>query len=367
MRIDPEQVFAMKGALLDELEPAPNHNGRKGFVCPQCGSGTNRGRASTGAVEWYLGRDGQPMWYCHRCKASGDVYRLIEIRDGATFSQALQYLVDRYGGGNSGSTSDYRREAVQQVKHPARTEEAPRTAEAIHDFRGYLDRCAKQLPGSEGELYLLGRGFSRAAMQAAGLGFDPHAGYFDAGEGLYRSTRAVAIPYPGREGRYYVARTIGSDAPKYLAPRQAKAGTRPLFGRLDDLQEFDSCFIVEGEFDALSFQQAGQRAVALGGTDARKLFDAVNALPPGHALPRFIVALDADPAGRKAASELNEMLRGAGIAATVADVDALYSGRKDANAALAQDSDAFARAAADAVASIAGVAVDREGGEEAWQ
>ena len=123
----------------------------------------------------------------------------------------------------------------------------------------------------------------------------------------------LIIPCYDQEGQLkgLAERALQDQSPKYKFSTGMKK-SEMLFG-LDRVREDDRLALVEGYFDAVSFNQAGIPAVALGGTD---LSDAQIELLKGR---EVIVAMDGDEAGRHAASRIIEQLQTARIGAVISD------------------------------------------------
>ena len=108
-------------------------------------------------------------------------------------------------------------------------------------------------------------------------------------------------------GRFdYFARDTRENAP---APK-LHIGAKTLFDPIHALEGGGCVFIVEGGLDAVAIIEEGGAAVALMGTDSRRLIEAAQNADFGGV---FALALDNDEAGRKAAAELQERLDAAGF------------------------------------------------------
>jgi replicative DNA helicase len=118
--------------------------------------------------------------------------------------------------------------------------------------------------------------------------------------------------------------------------RKMKEGRVHIFN-IKALQGKQPCFVVEGEFDALSFLELGYNAVALGSTSNIKLF--VDKVKNCNLEVPLILALDNDEAGKKATVNLEEKLQTVDCNYIVAED--IYRSYKDANEYLVKDKQAF--------------------------
>ena len=95
-------------------------------------------------------------------------------------------------------------------------------------------------------------------------------------------------------------------------------------------------FVCEGVYDALSVEQSGGRAIALTGTGGKSRILELESKPGTD--NTYIIALDSDAAGQKAALSLKQALTKAGKACIIMPLE----GAKDANELLQQDPPALA-------------------------
>lgn len=138
------------------------------------------------------------------------------------------------------------------------------------------------MPGSPGETYLKGRGFSEQTISDFRLGYD-------------KAQDAVVIPYPGEP--YYITRSLqGKEYRK--PPRQAE----PIFNAA--ALAGDICFITEGQLDALSIIQAGGQAAAVGGTSGPSKLKEYT----GRLADQVYIVADNDDPGESAALKTKEAI-----------------------------------------------------------
>lgn len=242
------------------------------YVCPLCGSGTgakatgafsiNNNDVTTGKKTYKAGE----LWKCFSCGRSGDIFDLCAEYEHIPLSDATRRIMDLYGRPTrSSAAADF---APEPGKKPP--EEKP-----MHDFSAEIERFAAALPGSKGETYLQGRGFTRATMQRFKLGYDA-------------AHNSIVIPY-NPEGTYYQQRDLNQHNGRNFY--KLKGVTEPVFNAAA-LYGSDAVFVTESPLCAISIAQAGGAAVAIGGTGARKLVNQLKGKPTDAIL---IITLDNDP------------------------------------------------------------------------
>ena len=340
----------LKRYLKYELTLAKN----KGFyICPLCGSGGRGTHDSDAALS--LTADGE-HWRCFSCDPldgrTGDIFDLFRLRDGLTASQAATAVLQKYGRGTRSTAAedftDYQRKKAEKS---GKTTPATRQLE---DFSDFVARCHAALPGSRGEKYLTGRALTSATLERFNLGYDA-------------AHDAIVLPYPGTPNSYYATRASSKKA--YYKPNSERAGYEPLFNGGALYAGAGAVFVVESQLCAISVEQAGGAAVAIGGSGERKLIDAIKGKPTTAAL---IVCLDNDPhetddkgrdkheiteaKARRLAQELTE----AGAFALLDN--SICGDQKDPNDALQADAGAFAAAVANSVEKAIQARTEAEAG-----
>lgn len=320
-RATEEELAELRGHLREYVEsitePSPKA-GRDFYVCPfdDCNSG--KGPKGTGAFALY---DCGAKWKCFSCGRGGDLFDLIGLMDGidarADFPRVLGEAREMFGRG--------------AFVAPRAVSELPRgihakTAEPERDYSAYLTKCRAAIDG--GMAYLQGRGFTAETVARFNLGYDA-------------AQNAITIPV-NNSRHAYTARCIAPDAPhRYLSH-----GRLPVFN-VGDLYRNEPCFVVEGQFDAMSIAQAGGRAVAIMGSNVNALYRQLEQRKPSAAL---IIAMDADEPGRKKAADMAARLD----ALKIPHVTATWTVEgKDANERLVSDREGFGRDVAANVARAA--------------
>lgn len=330
MYSDAEIDAVRSAALLYELKPSSEKGqGRKNsvFVCPSCGHGRILNPTAAG------------IWYCQHCKKKGDVFMAVRLRDGLTKEEAFVYVMNKYADGQklarperAAASSGGQVDGQQNHNKPIATD-AWKT-----ECRRYLMAAAAAFPGSAGEAYMQGRGFTVETLKRFRVGFDARAKV----HGVLKFGRpAVVYPY-SRRLDYYAARFLkpfkGADGKdvKAMKPPIESAGEEPLFNALA-LYSCEAVVVCEGAFDAMAIAQgaasigANVGAVALGGTGCGKLIEELTAKP---STARLYLALDNDEAGRAGALAAAGKLDAIGQPYELMDSEALFAGCKDAGEVL---------------------------------
>lgn len=305
---DDRQTEELKSYLLDYAESRLQkdaHN-KKLYICPICGSGSRGTRDSDGAFSIK-----NNFFKCFSCNATGDIFNLIGVVEGITdFKDQKQRAIDLYGTG-SGSLARVKKSPEPLKVTPSRA-----------DFSKYCRECALAIAQTD---YLKNRGFTDETIKKFSLGFD-------------REHNAIVIPYSDTFN-YYITRSIKEK--KFYKPRTEEAGAEPLFN-ISALYSKEPCFVCESQLDAISIEQIGGRAVAIGGTGDSKLIEAVKLKKPTSTL---ILSLDNDNKGIETSKKITKELE----ALAIPFIEATYTlnnypveKRKDANDLLTGNAKQFA-------------------------
>ena len=329
---------AIRRGITDELEPARGERGK--FYCPLCGSG--KGPKKTGAFS--IMADGI-HGHCFSCGFHGDRFDLVAARDQITLAEATRRLIEKYQPGEIRSrrsspeedfSEPYRAEdaAADERRAQAMTDQAAAPAAGARDFSEYVARAHAALPGSAGETYLKGRGFTAETLERFKLGYDPE--HFFPARGTFP---AIVFPYDPT-GRYCGWRAITEK--HFDKPKAAEAGPEPVFNA-GALYSGEPCFVVESQLDAITLEQHGGRAVAIGGTGGK--YTLLRQLEKRAPAGPLILCLDyynkelkegpgLDPAGRKATAEIGEALEARKIFCVDGAAAIMGEGCKDPNEVL---------------------------------
>lgn len=283
----------IKQRLREELEPSKQ---RGFYFCPLCGSG----KGSKGTAAFSIEKDGI-HGKCFSCGFYGDIFDLQAARTGTELQEATRAMIEKYEPGTAHRTSaaeDFR--SVSSSTKPA-TAPAPVEAPPKADFSGEAARAHEALSGSSGEKYLQERGFTAQTLERFKLGYEQN--HYFAGRGNYP---AIVIPYDPT-GHYIAWRAITEK--HFDKPNTDKAGEEPVFNA-GALYSGSPVFVVESQLCAISIEQEGGRAVAIGGNGARKLIKQLEKKAPAGLL---ILSLDNDKPGQAGQRELAAMLEEKGF------------------------------------------------------
>lgn len=229
-------------------------------------------------------------------------------------------------------------EVKNTVVHPSYTDKAHSTEPRQIDYSAYLAAAQSRIEQTD---YPALRGLSSKTARRFGLGFDPDFRTRAGDE--FVTWQAMIIP---NDGGGYVARNTDISADK--SQRIRKRGDGGLFNTDALYESSQPVFVVEGEIDAMSIEEVGGRAVALGSTaNVNRLAALVKRIPSP---PTLLIALDADAAGVRAAQELAAALSDSNARLQSVDINC---GCKDANDALRADRAAFSNAVRESVAMAA--------------
>ena len=280
---------------------------------------------------------------CFGCGGSWDIFALDQLDNGGDFPASLQRLAARFGleyPARAAKRAERSRHSAAAPATPSKAKPAPEPPATNAEPRGrsaeaqnFLAVCAARIGQTD---YFEKRGISLDTSKRLGCGYDP-AHYFPS-----LHARRPAVVFPAARG--WAARATTEKAHSFL--RGMCGGSAFNLEALDISNDPGAAvFIVEGQCDALSIEECGGHAVALGGVQhITELVEAVRLNPPRVPL---IIALDFEenPQKRavvkKAADKLAAALREAG--AFVFDIDEENPfGAHDANDALLADREKFA-------------------------
>ena len=342
-------------------------NGETSYICPICG----HGKGGDGLTRNPRSKDGNGL-KCFGCGFSGDIIDLIRQYTGADCNTALSEAAGYLGieiepfrtdPGQDFNTSKENKPEIGPNSHvstgehktPTDAEKTPGqgqneagalsstgTSGSGPDFTAYYRECAGRITDPAAAAYITGRGISIETAKKYWIGYDPKADPAKAPGATgytYRPHPAPRLIIPVTPG-HYIGRRIdgGQDYKKMnnsgaqIGIFNANEGLRPAA----DQDQARPVFIVEGAIDALSIIEAGAQAVALNSTsNADLLLDTID--QAGTKGP-FILALDTDQAGRKAAERIKKGLEARELPYIIADIN---GGQNDPNDALIADRGKF--------------------------
>ena len=311
----------LKPFLKDYAERALTKSKGGLYNCPICGSGT--GPNKDGALGIY---DNGQRWKCQsiKCGQGGDIFDLYAAFNDCTLNEATKAIIALYGSAPQPPARNYLSQKSVEGK-PIDTAKIDR----------FIDSSAALLEASPGASYLQGRGFTLDTMRRFKLGYSPD----EYNKPLKQRLPSIVIPYPGAS--YYITRPVNDKA--YDKPKTAEAGTEPLFNAQALYSGAGAVFVVESQLCAISIEQAGGAAVALGNSGKGRLLQQLKDKPTTAAL---IICLDNDEPGRKAQQEMAAALEGMGVFYLQANIAGAH---KDPNEALQHDAGELRRAISAAI------------------
>ena len=314
-----------------ELQPDRQ---KRGYICPICENG--KGQDGDGMTE----NPRSPYHYtCWKCGIRNEdafdfIARMLGLPIGS--GEAMKAAYDRYD-----IEVVYDKHDAQEVQ--STPEEHTKQEEQEKDFTEYYKRMAAKIESEAAQKYLSFRGISTDTAKRFLLGFDA---YWRSPTSIERGKNPPASPrliIPVNKDSY-IARDTRPEVKDFA---KMKEGHSTLFN-LRSLYNTEgrACFITEGEIDALSVEEVGGRACALGSTsNARQLLNALKEKPTSNTL---LLALDNDDAGQKATEELVAGLQEQKASFAVVDLCGDY---KDENEHLTANRTTFEKAVKKAEAS----------------
>lgn len=264
-----------------------------------------------------------------KCNCDYDTFDLIAMDYGLSndkdiFLKAYEY----FGIDIDKEEAPHMKVAKTQKKEPVKPKQVNE-----NDYKNKFKIAREALPNSPAMTYLKTRGISERVASNNWIGYEekyPVIIQEKDGQTKYKTWRALIIP-TGKSS--YNARNIDSVSNLDKENRYRKKGPCKLFNTKRALYNDNPVFIVEGEIDAMSIEEAGGQAVALGSTsNINKLIDLLKEKPTNQMI---IIALDNDESGNKAADELEKELKKLGILNY--RPFGFYGVYKDANEALVND------------------------------
>lgn len=325
-----------------------NVNGRASYVCPICGHGSHGDGLTINPRSKRRG-----ALKCFGCDFSGDVLDLLQRVNNCGFNEALQtaaaelgITIDPYKSDPAADFADDDRAGGPQRPDKGKgggnvTEgaKAPQRAQGT-DYRAYYRACRDRLTDPAALSYLEARGISYETAYNCWIGYDPQADPAGAPGATGQTPRkhpAPRIIIPTSKA-HYVGRSMDPETPKKYRKMNAKGSSPGIFNSRV-LAEQERVFITEGAFDALSFLEAGEPAIALNSkNNGQALIDLLQ--NEGIKAKTFIICPDNDPepatnaATQRQAQELCQKIQAAGYTCIVYNVAGNYH---DANDALTGD------------------------------
>ena len=279
------------------------------------------------------------IYHCFSCGAGGDVYKFVMEYENLTFPEAVKVLADR--AGVELPEQEFSKEARQQADIKAQIMEMNRLAAKYYYY------TLRQPAGKTGLDYLLGRQLSQETIRKFGLGYaDKYStslyqylkskGYsdqllkesglmqVDEKRGMYdKFWNRVIFPIMDIHNRVigFGGRVMGDGKPKYLNSPETRVfdKSRNLYGlNLARLSRKSNIILCEGYMDVIAMHQAGfSQAVASLGT----AFTAQQSVILKRYTGEVLLTYDSDEAGVRAALRAIPILKEAGLAAKIINME----------------------------------------------
>lgn len=332
--MDIPQVREEAARRVFELYP-PDRQGR-GFICPLCGNGMG----DTGDGVTFI-KDSYYV-HCFKCGFSGDLITLKARENNCSYTDAATALAVILGIATEKDIKYTKQKLLQEGTFHLRADSpagnlpqnflSNKVEEPKVDYTQFLLDAEKNLELTD---YHLRRGLSWETAHKFRLGF-------------VKNWRHPKIPNAPESSRLIIPTSrygyLARDVSRHLSEKQKKyskqkVGSSLLFNA--GALKSELVFIVEGEFDAMSFYEVGFSAVALGSiSNYKKLID--NLLLRNNFPAIIVLALDNDKGGRSTTRTLKQILDNLGFYNFIARD--IYGEFKDANDALVDNREKFSSA-----------------------
>lgn len=278
------------------------------YTCPFCNSGNKQKNTAAFHVKG-------TRYNCFSCTKKGDIFDLVGHMEGLENNFAKHY----------NRTLKIMRPYLDGKKPEKSVTVTTPKVQKEEDYTEYLYKCHEDVSGTD---YFVKRGLSKGIIDRFNLGYDA-------------DKNLVTIPYnPDCKG--YVHRVLWDSDYKYCKHGNELFNTEALYSyhAVNDLfNNSGYVFIVEGQLDALSYEEIGLDAVGLGGTNETiKLVEQLKKRPSSKIL---ILALDNDKAGKRAMGKLIQELAESELNQEYFVKSDLYGQYKDANEYLVADRTGF--------------------------
>ncbi len=300
------------------------------FICPNCGNG---GGANKTGIEPYRAADNHIGYHCTKCDAIFNNVKLVRKAQGVSFVEACKLLApiaginesDIFGEGDGDGEYHARQRAPEvaaelrvepehdttaQINHdthqsvePERDGEREKIAAVIRDeltnadnkkiLENFCENCGGKWRGIDIKILRRHNCVMSLMWQSPKSKLDGKS---------YAPSKRILIPCDESLTSYLARATEDNAAPKI------HCGSKKLFfSEKAALNGGSPVFIVEGAVDAMSIEQTGFKAVALGGIAGGNLL--IDFLKKNAVRPKIILLFDGDKSGRDAAPKLLSELK----------------------------------------------------------
>ena len=314
-----------------EIYLTPTGKKGGGYICPICGSGS--GPHKTGIVS-----DKIETWkftcFAGDCFKKSDVITIIGLKENLDNKRALFRAFEIYGI-ELKKSGQYQQKQLETQQNIEEIEELAKIEQSriMKDIETAVENLW------QAEDYLRSRGISLQTAIKAKCGcimnwYHPKIREKYGSKPPFEGSTRLIIPTGEKSYTAVDMRAVEEIPQEERRWRKQKAGEAKIFN-IEVLEGAETpIFIVEGEFDALSIVEIGYKAIALGSTSMVERF--ITRLEEIDNKPQypFIVSLDNDETGQKAAEKLLNLLQERRYESYNINVSGKY---KDANEALVAD------------------------------
>lgn len=335
-----------KDIIIKYADPAK----KKGqYICPFCGHGAH----GDGIKDNPKSKDGYGLKCFGACQFSGDIIDFVMKATGEDFNSAfksccedLHLIIDQ---AQPKTASRPPRSKAEKKPEPVKQ------AEPIADYTDYYLKCKENILMYEAGMYLNDRGLNIDIAWENDIGYDPEwisptvirSQQEKGSTWKPPATKRIILPI---SKNHYIARAIDPDVKEYAKMNETGGGKAAIFySKSVNYESQENIFVVEGIFDALSIIMAGAAAVAINSTSNAQLF--IDQLKSRKLDSNFIICLDNDEAGKKAAGVISRGLDQLNINCIAADICVGY---KDPNEAFVNDKESFKKAIGEAERKASG-------------
>jgi archaellum biogenesis ATPase FlaH len=243
--------------------------------------------------------EGTWIFKCLSCGQAGSILDLIQKTDNCDLRAAVK-IAREY-------CSDFAnaRTQVENVFRPLGVPDAPKKTYSEESYKA-LENALKNAP--EAISFLQARGISLAVAQRLRLGYRADVGKL-AGESGANVAASGWLAFPtfsdisGSSGQSVTSLKYRSTRGKFFCKQPGM--TTELFNK-QTIDMMEPVFLVEGEFDAMTFEQAGYKAVSLPNAQYQPTPEDKDLLLSAESV---ILAGDNDDAGKKAMTKLFREMR----------------------------------------------------------
>lgn len=250
---------------------------------------------------------------CFPCGAVYDIYDLVQIELGCSFIEAFKIVRERYAKEKPIVLST-RIKRTKAIGSPSHKKSEPALAVTVSpettdpdgnlmvSYTSQYEKWTKNLHMTD---YLTKRGISLATAQKHQIGFLPDY-HIKNKDGKQIGKGAIVIPTSDES---YNVRPASNSIDVY--PRYSKKNSVHIFNSKVLLDKSKTVFVTEGELDALSVEEIGFDAVALGGVNYVDTL--VGFIVANQVECELVLVLDNDNKGREYTEVLSKKLDELGI------------------------------------------------------